>query len=286
MAGPMSEETPELLWNPSPERVERAAITRFARDARAARPTTHELWRWSVDDIERFWARSGPTTGSPASYDEVLADARMPGARWFPGAALNYAGHILARSRSRRDRDPPRLRAARARRVHLGRAGRRRPPGSAPGWSPSASAAATASPPTCRTSSRRSPPSSRSRRWAPSGPRRRPSSAPAASSTASPRSSRRSCSPSTATATAASDFDRTAIVDAIAAEIPGLERTVRFGYLDGSGWEDGLPRPRGRGVSSSRDCRSTTRSGSSTRRARPACRSRSSTATAACCWSI
>ena len=36
------------------------------------------------------------------------------------------------------------------------------------------------------------------------------------------------------------DFDRSEIVAAIAAEIPGLERTVRFGYLDGSGWEDGF----------------------------------------------
>ena len=30
---------------------------------------------------------------------------------------------------------------------------------------------------------------------------------------------------------------------AIAAEIPGLEHTVRFGYLDGSGWEDGFLGP-------------------------------------------
>ncbi|HEY5708327.1 MAG TPA: acetoacetate--CoA ligase, partial [Solirubrobacterales bacterium] len=39
------------------------------------------------------------------------------------------------------------------------------------------------------------------------------------------------------------DFDRTAIVDAIGAEIPGLEHTVRFGYLDGSGWEEGFLGP-------------------------------------------
>jgi len=25
----------------------------------------------------------------------VLADAHMPGARWFPGATLNYAEHVL-----------------------------------------------------------------------------------------------------------------------------------------------------------------------------------------------
>jgi acetoacetyl-CoA synthetase len=36
------------------------------------------------------------------------------------------------------------------------------------------------------------------------------------------------------------DFDRSSMVDAIAAEIPSLERVVRLGYLDGSGWEDGF----------------------------------------------
>jgi acetoacetyl-CoA synthetase len=36
------------------------------------------------------------------------------------------------------------------------------------------------------------------------------------------------------------DFDRSANVEAIAAEIPSLEKVVRFGYLDGTGWEDGF----------------------------------------------
>ena len=36
------------------------------------------------------------------------------------------------------------------------------------------------------------------------------------------------------------DFDRSQIVERIAAQIPGLERVVRFGYLDDSGWEDGF----------------------------------------------
>ena len=81
------------------------------------------------------------------------------------------------------------------------------------------------------------------------------------------------------------DFDRTEIVEGIAAEIPGLEHTVRLGYLDGSGWEDGFLGPDGLASSSSRRCPSTTRSGSSTRRAQPACRSRSSTGTAASCSS-
>ena len=36
------------------------------------------------------------------------------------------------------------------------------------------------------------------------------------------------------------DFDRARAVERIAAEIPSLEHMVRFGYLDGSGWEDGF----------------------------------------------
>ena len=36
------------------------------------------------------------------------------------------------------------------------------------------------------------------------------------------------------------DFDRASIVGEIAESIPSLERLVRFGYLDGSGWEPGF----------------------------------------------
>ena len=46
---------PEPIWRPSPERVERALITQFAR-RRALSEDYNELWRWSVDDLEGFWA--------------------------------------------------------------------------------------------------------------------------------------------------------------------------------------------------------------------------------------
>jgi acetoacetyl-CoA synthetase len=58
-------------------------------------------WRWSVDEPGAFWqsvwdhfqvlASNGPDGPGPA-----LADSRMPGARWFPGASLSYAEHALA----------------------------------------------------------------------------------------------------------------------------------------------------------------------------------------------
>jgi acetoacetyl-CoA synthetase len=61
-----------------------------------------DLWRWSVDSLEDFWASIWDyfevIAASP--YEAVLAERTMPGARWFVGAELNYAEHIF------RDRDP------------------------------------------------------------------------------------------------------------------------------------------------------------------------------------
>ena len=54
-----------------------------------------ELWRWSVDDLEGFWAKVWHHFGVRGSYDRVLGSAEMPGAEWFPGAELNYAEHML-----------------------------------------------------------------------------------------------------------------------------------------------------------------------------------------------
>jgi acetoacetyl-CoA synthetase len=56
-----------------------------------------ELWRWSVDELESFWAAVWEFCGVRASrpYDAVLDSHRMPGARWFEGAQLNYAENLL-----------------------------------------------------------------------------------------------------------------------------------------------------------------------------------------------
>jgi acetoacetyl-CoA synthetase len=55
------------------------------------------LWRWSVTDLHAFWASIWDyfEIESPTPYETVLADARMPGARWFPGAQVNYARQAL-----------------------------------------------------------------------------------------------------------------------------------------------------------------------------------------------
>ncbi len=86
----------EVLWEPSPEHMARARITDFAQ-AVGLGTRYDELWRWSVEDLDRFWASftawAGIRWDTPPSA--ALADASMPGARWFPGGRLNYASHAL-----------------------------------------------------------------------------------------------------------------------------------------------------------------------------------------------
>jgi len=93
--------TPEVLWSPSPEARERSRMARYLAwlEATTSRRFAgyDELWRWSVDEPGPFWQSiwdhfEVTTTATPGT---ALADARMPGARWFPGAALNYAEHAL-----------------------------------------------------------------------------------------------------------------------------------------------------------------------------------------------
>ena len=55
------------------------------------------LWRWSVTDLDAFWQSIWDYAGmqSPTPHSAVLAERKMPGAVWFPGAQVNYAREIL-----------------------------------------------------------------------------------------------------------------------------------------------------------------------------------------------
>ena len=95
----------DLLWTPSAQRVERSNLTAFTRWLQRERGLQFEsytaLWRWSVDDLEGFWQAIWDyfEVQSSAPHSRVLADRRMPGAVWFPGARLNYAQHALRHER-------------------------------------------------------------------------------------------------------------------------------------------------------------------------------------------
>ncbi|HEX2085377.1 MAG TPA: acetoacetate--CoA ligase [Solirubrobacteraceae bacterium] len=85
----------DLLWTPSTETIERATMTRFMRELDRGFETYDDLWRWSVDDLEGFWAAIWDWFGVRGDYERVLGSRDMPGAEWFPGARLNYAEHML-----------------------------------------------------------------------------------------------------------------------------------------------------------------------------------------------
>jgi len=85
---------PTLLWEPPEKMVERAVMTRYMRER--GHDSYAELWQWSVDDLEGFWASIWDFFGVQGSYDRVLGSAEMPGAEWFAGARVNYAEHLFA----------------------------------------------------------------------------------------------------------------------------------------------------------------------------------------------
>jgi acetoacetyl-CoA synthetase len=87
---------PELLWTPSKERIDRSALTAYAR-AVGREGEYADLWQWSVDDLEGFWASIWEHFDVQAAepYERVLGDRSMPGAEWFPGSRLSYAEHLF-----------------------------------------------------------------------------------------------------------------------------------------------------------------------------------------------
>src|SRR5271165_6646994 len=91
----------ELLWTPSPERIEAATVTRYQRwlaDAHGVKTDTYEqLWRWSVNELEAFWRSIVEFFELRIDGgDPVLGAMTMPGATWFPGSRVSYAEHIFA----------------------------------------------------------------------------------------------------------------------------------------------------------------------------------------------
>ena len=110
------------LWEPSPADVANARLAAFRQDllARGVVPPdvtdAHALQRWSVEHLEAFWAEvwraaqimaDGPGSAD-APWETVLengdvmrpphvADGHWEGPRWFVGARLNFAEHLLRR---------------------------------------------------------------------------------------------------------------------------------------------------------------------------------------------
>ena len=237
--------SPELLWSPSPERIERATITRYQRWLERTRGiplgSYEELRRWSVQELEQFWQSIAEFFDVRFSEPPrcVLAKREMPGAQWFPGSTLSYPEHIfrdkeadaiaLRHASEARDlgewswghlRDQTAQVAAGLRRLGVGQGDRVAAylpniPETVAAFLACASLGAV---------------------W----------------SSAAPEFGARSVidrfgqiEPKVLLAIdgyryGGRDFDRREIVREIAGAMPSLERVVTLGYLDGSGWERGF----------------------------------------------
>ncbi len=96
----MSENTP--LWQPTAARISQSNMTRFSREVAEQHgsgiDSYQALHRWSVEHREDFWQQVWQFTGMQSStpIEQVLVDGnKLPGARWFAGARLNFAEHLL-----------------------------------------------------------------------------------------------------------------------------------------------------------------------------------------------
>ena len=96
----MIDRTP--LWKPSKARIAAANLTAFRHSAERRWGVEcadyDALHRWSVTHPEQFWTTLWDVAGVVAEKrgERVLADAnKMPGAKWFPDARLNFAENLL-----------------------------------------------------------------------------------------------------------------------------------------------------------------------------------------------
>ena len=92
----------KLLWEPSEEQIKTSNMYRFMQVVNDKYNQEFNdyasLYDWSIENIQDFWATMWEFADIIASkpYDQVIEDVtKMPGARWFSGARLNFAENLL-----------------------------------------------------------------------------------------------------------------------------------------------------------------------------------------------
>ena len=92
----------KLLWKPSEDRIRRSNLFRlisFINEKHGTQLSEYDsLYQWSIDHIPDFWAVLWEFLDIKASkpYREIIDDlSKMPGAKWFSGAELNFAENLL-----------------------------------------------------------------------------------------------------------------------------------------------------------------------------------------------
>ncbi|MCG2774918.1 MAG: acetoacetate--CoA ligase [Desulfobacterales bacterium] len=92
----------KLLWKPSEDKIKNSNMYRFMglinENYNQNFTEYAPLYQWSIENISDFWAAMWEFADIKASkpYDQVIDDVtRMPGAKWFSGARLNFAENLL-----------------------------------------------------------------------------------------------------------------------------------------------------------------------------------------------
>ncbi len=91
----------EPIWHPSNERIKNSNMAAFMRyvENLINKPIKNysDLYEWSISDIEEFWKSIWVLCGVIRSkeYGKILSENKMPGAKWFEGARLNFAENLL-----------------------------------------------------------------------------------------------------------------------------------------------------------------------------------------------
>ncbi len=92
----------KLLWKPHPEKATKSQMQEFLLqiDNKYSLPQKDydHLHKWSVNHPDKFWAEFWKYANiiHSQNFTSVVDDSKkMPGAKWFEGAKLNYAENLL-----------------------------------------------------------------------------------------------------------------------------------------------------------------------------------------------
>ena len=87
-----------LVWSPSESRIRSSLLYNFIQESPLESNSYSDLHRWSIENMEDFWSHFWEFSKIiyTRTYDSVLDNPTMPGARWFSGSELNYAENLLA----------------------------------------------------------------------------------------------------------------------------------------------------------------------------------------------
>jgi len=90
----------KLLWKPDPAFARKSSISSYLKwlEKRGRRFADYQqLWNWSVEDLESFWGSIWKYFDVADADYPVLKKRKMPGAKWFEGADVNFTERVFSR---------------------------------------------------------------------------------------------------------------------------------------------------------------------------------------------